>query len=42
MDNIVVGNHGGLFEVPVKEDPPQRDEVHTTPTRDQHRKTGKY
>lgn len=25
-----------------KEDPPQRDEVHTTLTRDQHRKAGIY
>lgn len=26
---------------PVREDPPQRDEVHTTPTRDQQHKVGK-
>lgn len=26
---------------PVREDPPQRDEVHTTPTKDQQRKVGK-
>lgn len=26
---------------PIREDPPQRDEVHTTPTRDQQHKVGK-